>query len=165
MSIPAMSERMGCRSFIGAVTAATVLLCMSSMACRASSKTDANRDDAGGATTATAAAAPVENASSASAVLAAANGVAAEAVADGPTDAGSDGGKRKRRRIADAGGVATSANDAVQSPVAPEPAPEPATSARRPAAAMGNEQPYGASATSGSPVLKKAPLPGDDPWK
>lgn len=79
-------------------------------------------------------------------------------------DAG-DAGRRKRRLLKkDAGPEAHLPESA---PTAPPPATaeSPADKPQASKPPMHNDQPYGASAASGAGVLKKAPLPKDDPWK
>ena len=145
--------------------ALTLTVLWTSTACQ-----DAKKDDVSAiAPTATPVPAPVAAPSEeASTPLAARPADEHNDVADaGPTDGGTDGGARQRRRplvanAPEAGAAETTA------PTTPAQVAEPTTgegSHRKVATPMGNEQPYGTSAGSGAPVLKKKPLPDDDPWK
>ena len=84
---------------------------------------------------------------------------------DGGADGGRDGGAVKRRRlittVPDGGGVETQP----ASPPSAESAVAPVPHGKPPRPGMGNEEPYGTSAASGAPTLKKTPLPSDDPWQ
>lgn len=79
-------------------------------------------------------------------------------------DAGTDAGRRRRRRVAGAAIDASAPDEQhVASPADAE-APPPPVKPRR--AGMGDDQPYGGSApASSSAVLKKQPLPSDNPWR
>jgi hypothetical protein len=64
-----------------------------------------------------------------------------------------------------AAGSDAGAADTPTTAVAPTAEASAATGGRRtPPTPMGNDQVYGASAASAAPVLKKKPLPDDDPW-
>lgn len=82
---------------------------------------------------------------------------------DDSTDGGADAGRRRRRRLL-APGVDAGAAD----PQPPEPVataePSSTTGVKRRPAQMGNDEVYGAPSTSAAPVLKKKPLPAEDPW-
>ncbi len=83
-------------------------------------------------------------------------------------DAGADGGApRKLRRIVAASSASPVEPAAIVAGAQPPEAPD----VKRPKGKaaptqMGDELPYGGSAgaVSGSPVLKKTPLPSEDPW-
>lgn len=85
-------------------------------------------------------------------------------------DAGviADGGRPRRRRVVAGADASVGTSAPAASAVAAAPTPEPTTSDRgrkTTATPMGNEAPYGGSAASGAPALKKTPLPNDDPWQ
>ena len=81
-------------------------------------------------------------------------------------DGGADAGPRKLRRL----GAKTDAGALVETVAAAPPPDPPAADPRKgkkaPGAQMSDDLPYGggSAAGSGAPVLKKTPLPSDDPW-
>lgn len=139
------------------------LLVSASVACRG--KQDPGKESAAQADAAAAASPPSVPAASAS-TAAAVLPVEPDTVAEGPSDAGPDAGKRRLRRLvgADAGAAAVETQGAAVVEPAPADSAHAAAPGKRPAQ-MGNDVPYGGAAGSGAPVLKKTPLPGEDPWK
>lgn len=84
---------------------------------------------------------------------------------DAGGDASADGGAARRRRLIAAGRDAAAVEVVAAVPPPPEPSPEGSRTKRAGATPMGNDTPYGPSAASVAPALKKAPLPVEDPWK
>lgn len=156
-----MMERTGRRgSWLDLAWVVTISAAMSTTACRDSKKEDAPVADAAPAPTVAATAVPVPEADAA---VASATKPAEGELEDVP-DSGVDGGVRKRRRLVAAGTDAGSAE--TQTAGAPAPTAEASApkTGKRPPAPMGNDEVYGASAASAAPVLKKKPLPDDDPY-
>jgi len=138
------------------------LLVLSCVACRETKKEESSSvaDASVSAPTAAAEAPAASGVASTSAAAA----VVPELVALG--DAGTDGGRpRKLRRLT--AGASSAGSPEVAGAVAP---PEPVVAAdpRRPnprtPTAMADDLPYGGAAGSGAAVLKKTPLPTEDPW-
>jgi hypothetical protein len=142
---------------LGLTLTLALLSAAASVACK-----DSKKDPPASETAASAAPTPVAAPQAASAASAAPP--APEGELEEVPDSGVDGGTRKRRRLV---GTDAGAGDtlAVATPPTTEPTPTPTSSGKRtPPAPMGNDQVYGASAASAAPVLKKKPLPDDDPW-
>jgi hypothetical protein len=138
------------------------LLFLSATACRGSKDDGPSVADASVAvpTTTVATASPLP---SASAVLAAPQPDEGEAA----VDPGPEAGVRKRRRIA---ANTTDAGPALETgPSAPPPSPVAEPTAKRTertgvTAPMADDVPYGGPGRLGAPILRKTPLPSDDPW-
>lgn len=144
-----------------ATRAAIVILVVSSIACSNKKKTETTAD--AGETAATTTATTAVSAHVADVPPSAGADDAGAEATEEITDGGFDAGRRARRlRRIDAGVEAQAS--AAPPPVASA-APPAEPNGKRGATPMGNDQPYGASAASGAGILKKAPLPNDDPWK
>lgn len=157
-----MKKRPGRRRSQLALALGSALLLLFSIACREAKKEEPSAPDASppmAAAVTAATAAPSESSSAAVGTR------APEPDKEESVDAGTDAGRRKLRRLV----AATASGEPVETAPAP-PAPAEPTDPRRAAgrptpAQMANETPYGGSAAgTGAPVLKKTPLPNDDPW-
>ena len=152
-------RRGSCRGL--AFGAALVLLCTAG--CRESKKEEPTSAAAASAPASAAAEAPTASSIASTTAAAAPE---PELVALG--DAGADAGRPRRLRRLTAGAASAGAPEAVQAgaPVAAEPlvAAEPRRPAPKTPSAMADDLPYGGAAGSGAAVLKKTPLPTDDPW-
>lgn len=136
----------------------TVLLVLVSTACRASTKETPPPPDAGGPVTAVSAA---PNSLSAAIPVAPAR----EPELEEPVRAADAGPVKLRRLVKIDGGAAAAAPEALVAAAAAEPAVDSAKRRKPNAGSMSDEAPYGGEpAATGAAVLKKTPLPSDDPW-
>ncbi len=136
---------------------AAVFLVLGSTACRASTKETPSPPDAS---------APVTVIAAPSAPPAAAD-APRDPAPEEPLRAGVDAGPVKPRRLAKIdGGAAPVVPEALVAAGATEPAVDSAVKRKKPnAGSMSDEAPYGGDpAGSGAAVLKKTPLPSEDPW-
>jgi hypothetical protein len=151
------------RGLLGFAFAFGALVSQASMGCR-----DPKREDAPAPAGSAAAATAPNVVASASASVAVAVAAPPESTKEEVVDAGTDAGKRKLRRlVADApeAGAGAIVTETAQAPLqAPASPPADPRGAKQPSKPMGDDLPYGGSTGSAAPLLKKAPLPPDDPW-
>ena len=158
-----MKERCGRRRSDLGLAFGSALLVLASIACTETKK-EAPAAPAASALVATASSA--QPAQSAQPALAADAAPPAEAEAEAVVDGGTDAGPRKLRRLVAKTDAGVLVETVAAAPPPEPPAADPRKGKKVAGAPMSDEAPYGGgpAAGSGAPVLKKTPLPSDDPW-